>query len=68
MVYDWEAESGGTVDEMNTAVRVDDAAELTDLKTKRGVFKRLLHLSTLEKAEIAASPCGRTVAVVSTTK
>lgn len=58
-----EITSGGTVDEVNTAVCINNTAELAHLETKCGVFKRLLHLSTLEEAEIAASSRRRAVAV-----
>lgn len=41
---------------MNTAVSIHDAAELAHLETKSGVFKGLLHLASLEEAEVATSP------------
>lgn len=48
---------GSAVDEMNTAVSVDDAAKFAYLETESGVFERLLHLTSLEEAEVAACPC-----------
>lgn len=38
--------------DVHTAVRADDIAELSDLQTKCSVFKRLLHLTLREGSEI----------------
>ena len=54
---------GSAIDEMDTAVRVDDAAEFAHLEAERGILERLLHLSALEEAEITACPCRGAVAV-----
>jgi len=42
---------------MHAAVSVDDAAQLARLETESSIFKGLLHLPTLEEAEIASGPC-----------
>lgn len=42
---------------MDTAVSVDDAAELAHLETEGGILERLLHLTALEEAEISACSC-----------
>jgi len=47
---------GSTINEMNAAVCVDDAAQLSYFQTKGSVFKGLLHLSALEEAQITACP------------
>lgn len=60
--------SSGSIDEMDTTVSVNNAAELANLEPESGIFERLLHLSTLEEAEIAARPCRRAVAVEMTSR
>lgn len=54
----------GAVDEVDTTVGINDAAELADLETKGCIFKRLLHLASLEEAQIASGFGRRAVADV----
>lgn len=48
--------SSRSVNEVNTAIGIDDATQFADLEAKSGILKRLLHLSTLEETEVSASP------------
>lgn len=44
--------SSSSVHEVNTTISVNDVAELADLETKSGVLEWLLHLTSLEEAQI----------------
>ena len=52
---------GSTINEMDTAVCVDDVAQLSYFEAKGSIFEGLLHLSALEEAQIAACPRRRAV-------
>lgn len=54
---------GSAVDEVHTAVGVDDAAELANFESESSVLERFLHLSALEEAQVAAGPCRGAVTV-----
>ncbi len=40
--------------QMDTTVRADDIADLSNLEAKRGLLERLLHLTASEESKVAA--------------
>jgi hypothetical protein len=42
------------LDDVHSRIRVDNSTDFADLESKGGVFKRLLHVSAPEKAQIAS--------------